>query len=163
MLLSFNSKETPMANRKTAEIKFEDAAASLEAFAAPALGAAQEQVRAAVETGVSQLRDGFAKAQTAFEKNGAVMGSAVELMTAHARSLQEKTLEIAKTNSAAALAFTSELAKAKTLSDVIELQTSHARKAMETFLSQGKEMASLFQKGAADAAATAKDMLPAAA
>ncbi len=142
--------------------KAADTAADIEAFAVADVAAAQEQIRTAVETGVSQWKSGVEKLQASVEKNGAVMSSAVETLTANARALQDKMLEAAKSNATAAMSFTSDLLKAKTLSDVFELQASHARKAMEAFLAQGKDIAALAQKSANDLTAKAKEFAPAA-
>lgn len=144
--------------RKAAETASVEAAA----FTVPDVAAAQEQIRTAVESGVAQWKTGVEKLQASVEKNSAVVTGAVEALTANARSIQDTMLEAAKANAAAAMSFTTELLKVRTLSDVFELQASHARKAMEAFLAQGKEIAAIAQKSANDLTAKAKEFAPAA-
>jgi hypothetical protein len=127
--------------------------------AIPDAAKAQEQARAALESGFGQFRNSFETAQAALEKNGTAFQGTLEAVAAHGRQFGEKSFELAKSNAAATLAFTSALFQAKSFSDLIELQSSHARKAMESLLVQSKELASLAQKGAADIGAKAKDML----
>jgi phasin len=130
-------------------------------FSIPGAQKAQEQVRSAVEGGLGQFRQSIDTAQATMEKNGAALQGTFEAVAAHSREVGEKSLELVKANAAATLAFTSALFQARSFSDLIELQSSHARKTMESLLTQGKEMASLAQKGAADIGAKAKALLPA--
>ena len=97
--------------------------------------------------------NGSAQAKEAFEKVGAAMAEATDLIknsystaVKGAQDYNTKFIEFAQTNTAAAFDFAQKLSSVKSPSDFLELSTEHSRKQFETLTEQTKELAALAQK-----------------
>ena len=109
-----------------------------------------EQMRAFAEKGVSQARDQYAKFKDAAETHNGTMEAVFTTASKGASEYSAKLLEFFKANSTASLDFAQELLGVKTPAAALELWTSHARKQFETLSAQGKELAELSQRVAAE-------------
>jgi phasin len=97
--------------------------------------------------------NGSAQAKEAFEKVGAAMAEATDLIknsystaVKGAQDYNTKFIEFAQTNTEAAFDFAQKLSSVKSPSDFMELSTEHSRKQFETLTEQTKELAALAQK-----------------
>jgi phasin len=98
-------------------------------------------------------QNGAAQSKQTYERMSAATTEAAELMNTScstalkgAREYNNKLMEIAQTNTNAALDFVQELYGIKSPSDFMELTTEHARKQTEALTEQTKELAALAQK-----------------
>jgi phasin len=97
--------------------------------------------------------NGSAQAKEAFEKVGAAMAEATDLIknsystaVKGAQDYNTKFIEFAQTNTEAAFDFAQKLSSVKSPSDFMELSTEHSRKQFETLTEQTKELAAQAQK-----------------
>ncbi len=109
-----------------------------------------EQMRALAEKGVSQARDSYARFKDVAESHNGTIEAVFTTASKGASEYSAKLMEMMKANTTTTLDFAQELLGVKSPSDAIELWTSHARKQFETFSAQGKELAELGQKVAAE-------------
>lgn len=109
-----------------------------------------EQMRALAEKGVSQARDSYARFKDVAESHNGTIEAVFTTASKGASEYSAKLMEMMKANTTTTLDFAQELLGVKSPSDAIELWTSHARKQFETFSTQGKELAELGQKVAAE-------------
>jgi phasin len=109
-----------------------------------------EQVRAFAEKGVSQAREGYAKLKDAAETHTSTVEAVIGSANSGALELSAKMLEIAKTNTDAGFDFAQSLIGVKSPSQALDLWTAFARSQVEAFTGQGKQLAELSQKIAAD-------------
>jgi len=115
------------------------------------------------EKSLSHAKDNYEKMKSAAEEATSVLEDTYATATKGAADYGLKVIELARENSNAAFDFAAELLGAKTFSEVVELSTAHARKQFETMSEQGKELASLAQKVATEAAEPIKEGMSKAA
>ena len=135
---------TPFDVSKFEMPKFELPGFDLPKFEVPAA------FREAAEKGVAQAKEGWEKMKSATEEATEVLE---ESYTTAAKGTSEyglKVIDAARTNTNAAFDFATEIATAKSLSELVELSTAHARKQFDTVSAQTKELTSLAQKVTAD-------------
>ena len=135
---------TPFDVSKFEMPKFELPGFDLPKFEVPAA------FREAAEKGVAQAKEGWEKMKSATEEATEVLE---ESYTTAAKGTSEyglKMIDAARTNTNAAFDFATEIATAKSLSELVELSTAHARKQFDTVSAQTKELTSLAQKVSAD-------------
>jgi phasin len=101
----------------------------------------------------SEMQNGAAQTKQTYERMSAATTEAADLMNTScstalkgAREYNNKLMEIAQTNTNAALDFVQELYGIKSPSDFMELTTEHARKQTAALTEQTKELAALAQK-----------------
>jgi phasin len=109
-----------------------------------------EQMRAFAEKGVSQARDNYAKFKDAAETHNGTIEAVFTTASKGMSTYSAKLMEFMKANSTASLDFAQELFGVKSPSEALELWTSHTRKQLEILSAQGKELAELSQKVAAE-------------
>ena len=108
------------------------------------------------EKGISQAKDNWEKMRVATEEATGVMEDSYASASKGAAEYGIKAIEIARTNANAAFDFASELLTVKSLSEAVELSTAHARQQFDAAAAQVKELTSLAQKVANEAAAPIK-------
>jgi len=113
--------------------------------------------RELAEKSVSQMKDGYEKMKGAAEEATDLLEGTYATASKGASDYGMKVIEAARTNTNAAFDFATELFGVKTFSEFVELSTGHARKQFETLTAQGKELAALAQKVAADTAEPVKE------
>src|ERR1700684_1944218 len=104
------------------------------------------------ERGVAQAKDTYEKMKAAAEEATDVLETTYSTATKGASDYGLKGIEVARINTNAAFDFAGEVMAAKTLSELVELTNAHARKQLETLTSQSKELGTLAQKVATEAA-----------
>jgi phasin len=104
------------------------------------------------ERGVAQAKDNYEKMKAAAEEATDVLETTYSTATKGASDYGLKVIEVARTNTNAAFDFAGEVMAAKTLSEVVELTSAHARKQFEALTAQSKELGTLAQKVATEAA-----------
>jgi phasin len=124
--------------------------------AEPAFSGATTEVPAALhefaEKGLSQAKDNYQKMKSAADEATTLLEDAYGRATKGAADYGLKLIEIARANSNAAFDFAGELVATRSPSEVVELWSAHARKQFEALSAQGRELAALAQKVAAEAA-----------
>ena len=115
------------------------------------------------EKSLSHAKDSYEKMKSAAEEATGVMESTYATATKGAADYSLKVIEMARENANATFDFAAGLLGAKTFSEVIELSTTHARKQFETLGEQSKELATLAQKVATEAAEPIKEGMSKAA
>ena len=135
---------TPFDVSKFEMPKFELPGFDLPKFEVPAA------FREAAEKGVAQAKEGWEKMKSATEEAGEVLEESYTTAAKGASEYGLKVIDAARTNTNAAFDFATEMATAKSLSELVELSTAHARKQFETVSAQTKELTSLAQKVTAD-------------
>ena len=135
---------TPFDVSKFEMPKFELPGFDLPKFEVPAA------FREAAEKGVAQAKEGWEKMKSATEEATEVLEESYTTATKGASAYGLKVIDAARTNTNAAFDFATEIATAKSLSELVELSTAHARKQFDTVSAQTKELTSLAQKVTAD-------------
>jgi len=115
------------------------------------------------EKSLSHAKDSYEKMKSAAEEATGVLEDTYATASKGAADYSLKMIEMARENTNAAFDFAAELLGAKTLSEVIELSTAHVRKQFEALSEQGKELATLAQKVATEAAEPIKEGMSKAA
>ena len=136
---------------------------SKQAFAAFPGVEAPAAFRDMAEKSLSQAKDNYEKMKSAAEEATSVLEDTYATASKGAADYSLKVIELARENSNAAFDFAAELLGAKSFSEVVELSTAHARKQFETLSEQGKELATLAQKVATEAAEPIKEGMSKAA
>jgi phasin len=108
--------------------------------------------REMAERGVAQAKDSYEKMKAAAEEATDVLETTYSTATKGASEYGLKVIETARTNTNAAFDFAGELLAAKTFSEMVELSSAHLRKQFEVLTQQSKELGSLAQKVATEAA-----------
>ena len=139
-----NSAFTPFDVSKFEMPKFELPGFDLPKFEVPAA------FREAAEKGVAQAKEGWEKMKSATEEATEVLEESYTTAAKGASEYGLKVIDAARTNTNAAFDFATEIATAKSLSELVELSTAHARKQFDTVSAQTKELTSLAQKVSAD-------------
>jgi phasin len=109
------------------------------------------------EKSLSQAKDSYEKMKSAAEEATGVLEDTYATASKGAADYALKMIEVARENSNAAFDFAVQLLGAKTFSEFVELSSTHARKQFETMSEQTKELASLAQKVATEAAEPLKE------
>ena len=109
------------------------------------------------EKSLSQAKDNYEKIKSAAEEATSLLEGTYASATKGATDYTLRVIELVRENSNATFDFAAELLGAKTFSEVVELSTAHARKQFETLTEQSKELASLAQKVATEAAEPIKE------
>jgi phasin len=115
------------------------------------------------EKSLSQAKDSYEKIKSAAEEATGVLEDTYATASKGASDYTLKVIEMARENSNATFDFAVELLGAKTFSDFVELSSAHVRKQFETYSEQGKELATLIQKVATEAAEPIKEGMSKAA
>ena len=115
------------------------------------------------EKSLSQAKDSYEKIKSAAEEATGLLEDTYATASKGASDYALKVLEIARENSNATFDFAVELLGAKTFSDFIELSSAHARKQFEAMSEQSKDLATLIQKVATEAAEPIKEGMTKAA
>lgn len=104
------------------------------------------------DKGVAQVRDNYAKAKVASEEASDLLQTTYATVAKGATAYNLKAFEIARTNSRAALDYAHELMGVKSPAEFIELSTAHMRKQFDIASAQNKELCTVAQEMATDAA-----------
>ena len=111
-----------------------------------------EAFREIAEKGVEHTRDAYAKAKVASEEAGDLFENTYKAAAKRASDYNRKLIEIGRTNRRAAFDYVQELLGAKSPSEFIELSTAQMRKQFEIVSAQNKELCTLAQEMATEAA-----------
>ena len=109
------------------------------------------------EKGLSQAKDSYEKIKSAAEEATGVLEDTYATASKGAADYTLKVIEMTRENANSTFDFAVELLGAKTFSEFIELSSAHARKQFEAVTEQTKELASLAQKVATEAAEPLKE------
>ena len=112
--------------------------------------------REMAEKSVSQAKETYEKMKSAAEEATDVLEDTYATATKGVSDYGLKVIEAARENTNAAFDFASQLMTVKSLSEMVELSTAHSRKQFETLTAQSKELVTIAQKVAADAAEPVK-------
>ena len=115
-----------------------------------------EAFRDMAERGVEQTRDAYAKVKVASEEAADLLENTYEAAAKRATNYNRKLIEIARTNTRAAFDYVHELLGVKSPPELIALSTAQMRKQFEIVSEQNKELCSLAQEMATEAAGTIK-------
>ena len=109
------------------------------------------------EKSLSQAKDNYEKMKSAAEEATGVLEDTYATASKGAADYSLKMIEMARDNANAAFDFATELLGAKTFSEFVELSSTHTRKQFEALAEQSKELATLAQKVATEAAEPIKE------
>jgi phasin len=109
------------------------------------------------EKSLSQAKDNYEKIKSAAEEATGVLENTYATASKGAADYALKVIEMTRENANSTFDFAVELLGAKTFSEFVELSSAHARKQFETVSEQTKELASLAQKVATEAAEPIKE------
>jgi len=104
------------------------------------------------EKSLSQAKDNYEKMKSAAEEATGVLEDTYATATKGVADYNLKLIEMARENTNATFDFAAQLLAAKNYSEFVELTTAHARKQFEALSEQAKELATLAQKVATEAA-----------
>ena len=107
----------------------------------------------------NNTRDAYAKAKIASEEAADLLENTYEVAAKLATDYNHKLIEIARTNTRAAFDYVHELLGVKSPAEFIELSTGQIRKQFEIVSAQNKELCTLAQEMATEAAGTIKTSL----
>jgi phasin len=116
------------------------------------ISAAREALRQSSESSFESSRVAYDRMKKAAEEATGAVGAAYEAAQKGFAEINAKAMAALKSNADASFEFACALSSAKSLADILALQGEHARKSFEALNAQTKEIASLAQKVAADAA-----------
>ena len=143
------------AKTKTSKPAFEGTKAEAR-FEIPKFDLPKMEVPAAfreiAEKGLSQAKENYEKLKTAAQEATDVLEETYATATKGSTDYGLKLIDAARANTNAAFDFFSEFITVKSLSEAVELSTAHARKQFEQVSEQGRELASIAQKAANEAA-----------
>ena len=111
------------------------------------------------EKGVAQAKDTYDKMKSAAEDSTAMLEDTYAACAKGTTTYNLKLIEAARANTNATFDFFSQFATVKSLSEAVELSSAHARKQFEAMSAQTKELTTLAQKCATDAAEPMKSGL----
>lgn len=103
-------------------------------------------VRDLMKLSIEQARQAFETFAATSEKAWKSLETTSQLAGAGVRSLNEKIIEITRSNAEANFAFALKLAESKDVSQAMELHADQARKQVETFARQLEEICDLATK-----------------
>ena len=102
------------------------------------------------ERSVAQARDGYERMKAVAEDATDVLEDTYANASKGMTDYALKSLEIARYNTNAAFDFASELVAVKSMSEAVELTSAHTRKQFDACIAQGKELAAIAQRVAAE-------------
>jgi phasin len=141
----------PEATTQTTKPKSKTPFAAFPGVEAPAA------LRDMAEKSLSQAKDSYEKMKSAAEEATGVLEDTYATASKGAADYTLKMLEMARVNTNATFDFAVGLLGAKTFSEFVELSSAHARRQFEAMSEQTKELASLAQKVATEAAEPIKE------
>lgn len=106
--------------------------------------------REAAEKGVAQAKEGWEKMKLASEEATEALEETYTTAAKGASEYGLKMIDAARANTNAAFDFATNVATAKSISEIVELSTAHARSQFDAVSAQTKELTSLAQKVTAD-------------
>jgi phasin len=112
----------------------------------------QENVRKVTEKSVEETRAAYARVKAAAEEATGSLETSYSTASKGIVEFNTKALEAVRANTDATFDLLKALFGVKSMSEAITLQTEHARKQFEALSFQAKELASLAQRVAMDAA-----------
>ena len=115
-------------------------------FAAAKEARIPENVQAFAEENVAKTREAYTKLNTVAKENVRVLEDVLVTAHAGAKSISEKVLRNAETNTEAAFAAARSLARADTLPEVVRLQTNFVQQQLAVAGAQTKELFELSAK-----------------
>jgi len=113
-----------------------------------------EALREMAEKSVENTRDAYAKAKVASEEAADLFANTYKVAAKLATDYNHKLIEISRTNTRAAFDYAHELLGVKSPAEFIELSTGQIRKQFEIVSAQNKELCTLAQEMATEAAGT---------
>jgi phasin len=116
-----------------------------------------EALREMAEKSVENTRDAYAKAKVASEEAADSFANTYKVAAKLATDYNHKLIEISRTNTRAAFDYAHELLGVKSPAEFIELSTGQIRKQFEIVSAQNKELCTLAQEMATEAAGTMQD------
>ncbi|BAT57875.1 phasin protein [Variibacter gotjawalensis] len=102
------------------------------------------------EKGIAQAKQGYERVKAAAEEASELVETTYATAAKGASTYNLKVIEVARTNVNAHFDFISALLSVKSPTEVAEITQAHAKKALETYVSQGKELADIAKKVSAD-------------
>ena len=111
-----------------------------------------EAFREMAEKGIAHARDTYAKAKVASEEAAVLLENSYTTVAKGVTDYNLKLIEISRTNARAAFDYAQELLGVKSASEFIELSTAQMRKQFDIASAQNKELYSLAQLVATEAA-----------
>jgi phasin len=109
------------------------------------------------EKSLSQVKDTYEKIKAAAEATNGVLEQTYAIATKGVSDCGLKAIEVARTNTVAALDLASEWVAVKSFAEATELSTRHARMQFDAYTTQTKELAALSQKVATEASQPIRD------
>ena len=113
---------------------------------------AENTARDFAQKGTAYARDTLEKSTAVAEESKKVMEQAYTTASKGAVDFNLQLLEVAQFNMNAAFDFARRLARVSSPTEFFELSAEHTRKQVETFTEQTKQLTTLAQKAATDAA-----------
>lgn len=135
-----------------------DVVKAFETVAAPAREL-QDSVRQAAEKTVEETRAAYDRVKAASEEATASLEKGARTAADGLLAYNHKLVDALRANADAGFDLMKSLLGAKSLSEAIELNAAFARKQFDAVSAQGKDLAALAQKVAADSVAPVKDSL----
>jgi phasin len=142
---------TPKAKAKPAPGVFETPKFEMPNFELPKIDM-PAAFREFAEKGTAQAKEAYEKMKAVAEESTAVIEDTCATAAKGVTAYNLKLIECARANANAAFDFAGEFIAAKSLSEAIELSSAHARKQFEAITAQSKDLTTLAQKVAVDAA-----------
>jgi phasin len=111
-----------------------------------------ETVREFAEKGVEQAKATYAKFKSAAEETTDLLEDSYATAAKGATAFNTKALEALRANVNAAFDYTGALFASKTLAEAVELSSAHVRSQFEALTAQAKDLTTVAQQVAAEAA-----------
>ncbi len=118
----------------------------------PGTTAMPEMIRAMAEQGVEQAKDTYARLKSAAEETTDLVEDAYLNANKGATEFNLKAIEALRANVNTGFDYARGMLATKSLSEAVELSASHVRQQFDTLTAQTKELSSLAQKVAKEAA-----------
>ena len=144
----------PEANTQTTKPKTKTQIPPFTAFPGVEAPAAFRDI---AEKSLSHAKDNYEKIKSAAEEATGVLEDTYASASKGATDYTLKVIEMTRENANSTFDFVVELLGVKTFSDFVELSSAHARKQFEAMSEQTRELASLAQKVATEAAEPLKE------
>jgi len=144
----------PEANTQTTKPKTKTQIPPFTAFPGVEAPAAFRDI---AEKSLSHAKDNYEKIKSAAEEATGVLEDTYASASKGATDYTLKVIEMTRENANSTFDFAVELLGVKTFSDFVELSSAHARKQFEAMSEQTRELASLAQKVATEAAEPLKE------
>jgi len=121
---------------------------------------AQAQFRKAAEQGLEASREAYARMKSAGETTQKSLEQSVTLAGEGVIAFNTRLIDAMRVHAEAQFDFAKAMLGAKTLSEAIALNAENSRKHFDAFVFQGRELAAIAQKSAAETAEPLKAALP---